>query len=567
MNGKTIHAANKITMLLLFVIMGVSFSSELNLIVKVKTESIKDKKNIIIGATGNSSWDLLNKEYCCTEIKQISCNLKNNDNAEKFGLNRIYTLRLTCVNEDTAFVLNKYINIGCFEFVEINDVLKSNSVMSSEPYFPDDPYLIWQWSIHNTASDNTIIAKADADIDMPEAWGIEQGDSSVIIAILDSGIKNWHNEFDGRIWINKNEIPDNGIDDDKNGFIDDNNGWNFAYGTNNIDDDRGHGTALASIICSNQNNSQGMAGINGKCKIMVLKVSDTSGNALFDNLAKAIQYAINNEAKVINLSLGSSKKSSTLEEYIKSAFEQNVTICAASGNNNVDTVYFPANLSSVISVGSVGPTDIRSKRWIDAVGKIGGSNYGDSLDVVAPGDSIIYLYYKTGNYYRKNGTSLSTAFVTGLASLLISQDTSRTPNNIYRLITTTAEDQVGDPLEDTPGYDKYYGYGRINAYKALLAGQATLLHKNPKQAQRSMQFVNVQFEKNINQLRITLFGNNNQKAAAEFKLLTPQGRVVHSVNKVVSSNELSIALPHLSRGIYCYSIELNGNRHNGKFVF
>jgi len=559
--------SNKNLIILLLAFTGISFSSELALIVKVKSQSAVEKGPVTIAATGNSAWDALNNAYCCTELKQLSSDLKNNDNAEKLGLNKIYTLRLSCVNEDTALVLNKFLKTDCFEFVEVNEALKSTSVMSNVSYYPNDPLLMWQWSLHNTAQDNTIITKENVDIDMPNAWGIEQGDSSVIIAILDSGIKNWHNEFDGRIWINKNEIPDNGIDDDINGFIDDVNGWNFVDNNNKTDDCEGHGTAVASIIGSNFDNLQGMAGINAKSKLMILKISDSAGNAYTEKTTDAIQYAVNNGAKVINFSFAGPKFSQVTNDFIQFAYKHNVTICAGSGNNNIDTVYYPAKCQYVIAVGATDPMDKRSESWVLNTGVVGGSNYGDSLDVVAPGDSIVILYYKSGNYYRRNGTSYSTAFVTGLVSLLLSQDSTRTPNEIYHLLTTTAEDQVGDSLEDTPGYDKYYGYGRINAYKALLAGQATLLHKKSKPAQLSVQVTNVCFVKNINQLHITLNNNNNQKSTAEFKLLTPQGRVVHSVNEVVSSNELSIALPHLSRGIYCYSIELNGNRHNGKFVF
>jgi hypothetical protein len=151
-------------------------------------------------------------------------------------------------------------------------------------------------------------------------------------------------------------------------------------------------------------------------------------------------------------------------------------------------------------------------------------------------------------------------------SLLISQDTSRTPDEVYKLITSTADDQVGDPLEDIPGYDKYYGYGRINAYKALLAGQVTSMHKKSKRIQQQIQFSIVHLVKNKNQLQITL-NSTNQKSIVEFNLLTPQGRTVHSVNKNVVSNKFLINLPNLSRGIYCYSIDFNGNRHSGKLAF
>jgi len=563
MNGKIRY--KKVLAMVLFLFTAVSFSSELNLVLKVKNSNIKMGDSLAIAKTGIQKWDILSKQYCCTEIKKLH-SLSNIDRlAEKIGLNSIYTVTLSCVDIDTADVIQIFMQSEMFEYVEVDQILKPTSVLENEPIIPNDPYLICQWPLHNTGIDFFDTIKVDADVDMPEAWGIEQGDSSVIIAILDSGIKNWHNEFDGRIWINKNEIPGNGIDDDNNSLVDDTSGWNFAYGNNNINDDRGHGTAVASIIGSNTGNNQGMAGVNGKSKLMILKVSDINGNCYTSSITSAIKYAVDYGAKIINLSLASPNFSNIFNEMIQYAYQKNVSICAGSGNANVEMVYYPAKYSNVIAVGATDRNDKRCTQWInDSV--IEGSNYGDSLDVVAPGDSISAMYYFNGSYTRRLGTSFSTAFVTGLASLLISQDTSRTPDEIYKLITSTADDQVGDPSEDTPGYDKYYGYGRINAYKALLAGQATLINKKNKQSCCSMPLANVLFVKNSNLLHVKLVNDEHESTAA-FKLLTPHGRVVYSVNKAVSSNEFTISLPRLSRGIYCYSIDLNGNKYSGKLLF
>jgi hypothetical protein len=564
MNGKIIHIAIKTLLTLLIVLFGISFSSELNLIIKVKCGLVKTSEFVTITETGNIGWDSLNKTYCCTELKQISGNFNNNNNTEKLGLNRIYTTKLTCISNDTALVLNSFLKTGCFEFVELNEVLKSTSPISAEPFFPNDPFWMCQWPLYNSGLDLVDTVKIDADIDMPEAWSIEQGDTSVIIAIIDGGINNSNNEFDGRLWENRKEIPGNGVDDDNNGYIDDENGWNFVNNDNIIDDKNGHGTGIASIIGSNLNNKKGMAGINGNSKLMILKVLDSAGNAYLNNVSSAINYSVNYGAKVINLSLAGPKYSQVAYEFINLAYHNNITVCAGSGNNNVDTIYYPAKFPNVIAVGATTRND---KRCISFMTKMStGSNYGDSLDLMAPGDSISIMYYKTGAYIRRGGTSYSTAYVTGLVSLLISQDTSRTPDEVYKLITSTADDQVGDPFEDTPGYDKYYGYGRINAYKALLAGQVTSKHKKTKRVQHPMQFSIVHLVKNKKQLHITL-NSNNQKLAVEFKLLTPQGRMVHSVNKNVVSKEFFINLPHLSRGIYFYSIDLSGNRHRGKLVF
>ena len=139
--------------------------------------------------------------------------------------------------------------------------------------------------------------KEDADIDMPEAWEIEKGDSSVIIAILDSGCKMDHPELAGRIWRNEAEIPGNGIDDDNNGFIDDVNGWDFINNDNDPTDDHGHGTAIAGTIGANYNNEIGFAGVNPNAKIMVIKVLDSLKSGNTELAVRGIEYAIKMKAK------------------------------------------------------------------------------------------------------------------------------------------------------------------------------------------------------------------------------------------------------------------------------
>ena len=127
-----------------------------------------------------------------------------------------------------------------------------------------------------------------------------KGDSSVIVAILDSGCKMDHPELAGRLWKNEREIPGNNIDDDNNGYIDDVYGWDFINDDNDPTDDNGHGTALAGIIGANWNNGIGFAGVNPHVKIMVIKVLDSFGIGNTSLNAKGIEYAVKLKAKIIN---------------------------------------------------------------------------------------------------------------------------------------------------------------------------------------------------------------------------------------------------------------------------
>jgi len=387
------------------------------------------------------------------------------DKLHIFGVNRIAQICKDKQGKSNLFVLyftdtlniqekiRQLINSGFFNWVEPNGYMQACIV-------PDDTLFPRQYGCHNTGTFNLTFSTIDSDSDLPEAWDIEQGDTNVVVAILDGGIALAHPEFTGRIWNNYEEIPNNGIDDDGNGFIDDNQGWNFAYGTNVPEDDLGHGTSVTGILGANGNNNIGMAGIDWNCKLMICKVLDNTNFGTYDNIANAIYYAVNNSANVINMSFAGGY-SSLLATAIQYAWDNNVVMCAATGNSNISTPQYPSSDSLVLAVGGSNAWDVR---YIY-------SNYGPHMDVVAAGDYIYVLDYKNFNNYNdvSAGTSLSSPFVAGIASLLKAQKYTRTNQEIYDIIRNTAEDQVDHYTgEDTPGWDMFFGFGRVNAYKALL---------------------------------------------------------------------------------------------------
>lgn len=367
---------------------------------------------------------------------------------------------------DIEKILDELNNKNAVEYAEPDFIGKSSGVRGIGP---NDQYYNRQWGLKNDGSFTALPAKAGADIDMEEGWSIEQGDTSIVVGIIDTGCKLDHPELQNRIWKNYKEIPGNGIDEDNNGFIDDDQGWDFAYNDSLPTDDYGHGTNVAGIIGANGNNSTGLAGVDWNCKLMILKGLNNQNWGYYSWWSDAIHYAVDNGVNVINMSIGGTGASAILNDAVNYALSNNVTIVACMMNTNNNTIFYPAAYPGVISVGSTNPDDKRSHPffWDPA----SGSNYGLHISVVAPGNYIYGLDYQSNTTYDSywGGTSQATPHVSGLAALLLAQNPAITPAQIKNLIQSTAKDQVGDPAEDTPGWDQYYGFGRINAHIALLS--------------------------------------------------------------------------------------------------
>lgn len=366
----------------------------------------------------------------------------------------------------------------------------------SSEIIPSDAQYYKQWALQNNGDIPFTKSIKNSDIEMERAWDIEQGDSNVIVAIIDSGLKTDQPDFNGRLWSNYSEIPNNGLDDDNNGFIDDFNGWNFTDGTNNIDDDSGHGTNITSIIGANGNNSVAFTGMDWNCKLMILKVTKND-LGYYSWWVNSIYYAVDNGANVINMSLGGDTESKALNEAIQYALDHNVVVVVSMGNLNSDKISYPSNYPGVIAVGATNPDDSRCKSF--SWNAKNGSNYGSHISVVAPGNYIFGLSNKSISEYDTyfSGTSQAAAYVSGLASLLIAQTPSISNVELKEIIEKTADDLIGDPKEDIIGKDNFYGNGRINAFKALavnhddafeLSEEDFLVYPNP-----STGFINLRF--------------------------------------------------------------------------
>ena len=281
-------------------------------------------------------------------------------------------------------------------------------------------------------------------INIPQAWDVTTG-KDIIIALIDTGIAKQHEDLIGKLWVNTKEIPNNHRDDDGNGYVDDVNGYNFRQNNSNITDDNGHGTSVASVIAANTNNTKGIAGINWHAKIMVLKALNELGGGEYTHVARAVRYAVDNGAKLINMSFGTHLNNSELEQAVNYAISKGVAVIAAAGNNGQNKLLYPAAYSGVIAVGAVDSAGARASF----------SNFGTGLDVMAPGLNIVSANYEQSTAYSSNsGTSYAAAHITGLASLILSLYPSLSPQEIRTIIRESTKNK---------GNSTEYGEGIIDA--------------------------------------------------------------------------------------------------------
>lgn len=444
-----------------------------------KELKISEATGKVMMPTGYKSLDEKIDKYGVVEIRNLF--RLNNGNPEvyyRLGMERIYVF-ITDENCEYSYgmdeIADDFGSDGNVEYGEPNYIGMSAGVKESayenfikKNITPNDEMFYKQWYLQNNGSVNPSSggrAKVGADIKIIDAWEIETGSEDVIVAILDSGIKDDHPDLSGRIWINKDEIPGNGIDDDYNGYIDDVRGWDFAYDDRKPEDGFGHGTNIATVIGASTNNNLGFAGIDMKCRLMNCKNLSSYNSGEYAWWSESIKYAVDNGADVINMSEGGDDFSKVLKTAIEYALENDVMVVAAMMNKGDGRDYYPASYKGVFSVGATDTDDKRCRKFSWG----GGSCWGSHISVVAPGNRIYGLDYENDDNFDVywSGTSQSTAIVSAIASLLKSQNKNRTSDEIKKIIRLTSKDLVGDLSEDKPGWDKYYGYGRVDTYAAL----------------------------------------------------------------------------------------------------
>ena len=365
-------------------------------------------------------------------------------------------------------------------FIQFN---LSANVAYAEPNYkyrlflvPNDPSYPQQWAMDNIGQTG---GTEDADIDAPEAWDLNTGNPEIIVAVTDTGIDYMHPDLANNMWINPGEIPGNGIDDDGNGYVDDVYGYDFAGAVNtdptdnssDPDDFYFHGTLAAGLIGAVGNNSVGLSGVCWNVKLMALKVfADdylTDPVAFASDAVAAIEYAVDNGAKIINASWGGDFYSQTLYDAIKEAGNKGVLFVAAAGNDfgkNIDEEpVYPAgfDLDNIISVMATDHNDVASDF----------SNVGPtSVDVAAPGTSVLsttptiqkfpmIVFQVATNYDRQDGTSLSAPIVAGQCALIWSHYPSLPAPLVKGVVLKTV-----DPILDS---SYCLSGGRVNLHTSL----------------------------------------------------------------------------------------------------
>lgn len=414
---------------------------------------VKTSKGII---TGEKSLNKINNKYNLKSIENL--NSKNSSGP----LSNLFKL-IFPDDIDIFEIIKYYSQLPIVEYVEPNYIYHYCLE-------PNDPLFSLQWSLKNIGQEypwdgrfNPPPGTPDSDIDASEAWDINTGGSDIVVAVIDTGVDYNHPDLVNNIWSNNDEIPNNGIDDDSNGFVDDVRGWDFQRQDNDPMDEYGHGTFCAGIISAVGNNGKGISGVCWNCKIMPIKTLLTSSK-----LAEAIVYAADNGADVISMSWGGYSYSQLQKDALDYAYNRNVVLIASAGNDNNSRRHYPSGYDNVISVAA---TDSNDKKAVF-------SNYGPWIDVAAPGVDILSLRAKNTDmygdathifgkyYYVASGTSMASPYISGIAALLLSHNDSLTPDMIKTIILNSA-----DELSSS----SFYIGGRANAHQALQKKPAVVL--------------------------------------------------------------------------------------------
>lgn len=378
------------------------------------------------------------EEMGVADVKKIGA---DGGQVSLFGMGcREETLKLTLENPseenvlETVEKLKKFPQVKCAEpdyYYRIADT-------------PNDEYLDKQYAL--------------GEIGAFDAWNLNIDCSETVVAIIDSGMLMDHPDLAGNLWTNPNEIPDDGIDNDGNGYTDDMHGWDFTFNDAVPDDQQGHGTHVAGIVSAVTDNGIGIASAARNAKIVPLKAGDASGYLKASAIIDAIAYAAKMEFPIVNCSFADTEYSEVLYNEIKKCEDFALFTAAAgnSGTNNDTTPFYPASydLDNIISIAASDSEDSLYSR----------SNYGEaSVDIAAPGRDVWSTYGKAVNgiYYRLlTGTSMAAPMAAGAAAVIKAKYPYITPREIIEKL-----EKGVDVIDSFKG--KIKTGGRLNVYKAL----------------------------------------------------------------------------------------------------
>ncbi len=301
--------------------------------------------------------------------------------------------------------------------------------------------------------------------DAPSAWDTATG-SGIVVAVSDTGVDLAHPDLAANLWTNPLEVARNGLDDDGNGFVDDVAGWDFVDDDATPTDLNGHGTHVAGTVAAVGDNGRGVVGMAFGARVMAIRGLDAGGGGFDSELAEGIVYAAENGADVLNASWGGSGASPVLDDAIAAAAGLGMLVIAAAGNDGSDmSDFFPASNPQVIAVGATAPDDVNAFF----------SNYGDGLDVAAPGLDVLSLRpggvaplgaVVASDYVRLSGTSMAAPHVAGLVAVLLSAEPGLTLAETRSHVELNA-DQPGYPGYEGQPWNPFFGFGRIDAARVF----------------------------------------------------------------------------------------------------
>ena len=330
------------------------------------------------------------------------------------------------------------------EYAEPNYILKAD-------LFPNDPDFSSMYNLRNIGQNGGV---QGADIAASEAWNTTTG-STIVVAVIDTGVDYTHPDLAANMWTNEGEIPNNGIDDDGNGYVDDYRGWDFYNHDNDPYDDYSHGTHVAGTIAAVGNNGIGVVGVCWRAKIMPLKFLGASGAGSTAEAVNAILYATKMGARIMSNSWGGGGYSQALRDAIQAADDAGVIFVAAAGNSASDNdlaAHYPSNYEckNIIAVAATDNYDCLASF----------SCYGlTSVDIAAPGVAILSTI-PGGGYSSYSGTSMATPHVAGAAALAWSHAPAKTHAQIISDILNGST-----PLSTLDG--KVAAGGRLNLQQML----------------------------------------------------------------------------------------------------
>ncbi len=394
------------------------------------------------------------------ELREILVEYKDESRSEEIKKDVKNKTKLTKLDTKKKLKKSKLelLEIGSSDDIDsvIEEFQKDPNVLYAQANYklytstiPSDSRFSEQWGLFNNGQ--AIQGQSGIqgiDINANKAWDISDG-LGTIVGVIDTGIDINHEDLAPNIFINQNEIADNGIDDDNNGYIDDVSGWDFTNNDNNVYDSSSldlHGTHVAGIIGACTNN-QGITGVAPQVKIMPLKfVSGSSGYT--SDAIEAIEYANTMGIKIVNCSWGSTDYNPALKDAMESS---DILFVCAAGNYSSTAPFYPAafNIANKISVAA-----INNKGYLSSF-----SNYGESVDIAAPGTDIISTVPEN-DYHFLSGTSMAAPYITGSAALLLAQNNVNSPHIIKERLeenTTTLPTLTG----------KIKTAGMVNTYKLL----------------------------------------------------------------------------------------------------